>query len=105
MSAPYLTWSQARVARERARAQSSLSPAPPLTHVPSGRILKSIQFDPTSEDEPIMTFPARHSTDRVAARTYTQHGAVLVTRTPSQRELVAWSLLRCPDERVRPERR
>ena len=52
-----------------------------------------------------MTFPARHSTDRVAARTYTQHGAEPVTRRPSQRELVAWSLLRCPDQRARPERR
>jgi hypothetical protein len=49
-----------------------------------------------------MTFP---STDRLAAQTYTQHGAVPVTRRPSQRELVAWSLLRCPDDRVRPERR
>jgi hypothetical protein len=52
-----------------------------------------------------MIFPARPGTDRVAARTHTQHGAVPVTRRPSQRELVAWSLLRCPDERVRPERR
>jgi hypothetical protein len=52
-----------------------------------------------------MTFPARHSTDRAAAQTSTQHGAVPVTRRPSQRELVAWSLLRCPDDRVRPERR
>jgi hypothetical protein len=52
-----------------------------------------------------MIVPARHTTDRPAARTYTQYGAVPVTRRPSQRELVAWSLLRCPDERVRPERR
>ena len=51
-----------------------------------------------------MTFPARHSTNRVAARTYTQPGAVPVTHTPSQRELVAWSLLTYPDDRVRPER-
>jgi hypothetical protein len=51
-----------------------------------------------------MTFSARHSTDRVATRTYAHHGAVPVTRRPSQRELVAWSLLTCPDDRVRSER-
>ena len=51
-----------------------------------------------------MTFPARHSTDRVAARAYAQPGVVPVTRTPSQRELVAWSLLTCPEDRVRSER-
>jgi len=52
----------------------------------------------------IMTFPARQPTDRVAAQAYTRYGAVPVTRRPSQRELVAWSLLTCPDDRVRPER-
>ena len=51
-----------------------------------------------------MTLPARPNRDRGAARTYTRHGAVPVTRSPSQRELVAWSLLTCPDDRVRPER-
>jgi hypothetical protein len=73
-------------------------PARPLTHVPSQSILKSLQFDPSNARmNSIMTAPARHSTDRVAAPADTQHGAVPVTRRPSQRELVAWSLLTCPD--------
>jgi hypothetical protein len=46
-----------------------------------------------------MTFHARHRTNRVASQAYTRYGAVPVTRRPSQRELVAWSLLRCPDDR------
>ena len=53
----------------------------------------------------IMTLPVRHSTDRVAAQASIRHGAVPVTRRPSQRELVAWSLLRCPDERPEREQR
>jgi hypothetical protein len=28
-----------------------------------------------------------------------RHGSVPATRSPSQRDLVAWSLLRCPDDR------
>ena len=46
-----------------------------------------------------MSFHTRQRTDRLAAQAYTRHGAVPVTRRPSQRELVAWSLLRCPDDR------
>jgi hypothetical protein len=52
-----------------------------------------------------MTSPARHRTDRVTAQAYTGQGAVPVTRRPSQRELVAWSLLRCPDDRPERDRR
>ena len=52
-----------------------------------------------------MTFRALRTTDRVAAQAHTQHGAVPVTRRPSQRELVAWSLLRCPDDRPGGDRR
>jgi hypothetical protein len=74
-----------------------------LTRVPTGAILKSLQFDPLKDS--IMTFPAHQRTDRVAALAYTRHGAVPVTRRPSQRELVAWSLLRCPDDRPPQDRR
>jgi hypothetical protein len=50
-----------------------------------------------------MTFHAHHRTDRVAALEYAQHGAV--PARPSQRDLVAWSLLRCPDDRLPQDRR
>ena len=46
-----------------------------------------------------MTFKYRHRTDRNASQEYARHGAMLLARRPSQRELVAWSLLRCPDHR------
>ena len=52
-----------------------------------------------------MTFHAHHRTDRVAAVDYPRDGAVPATRTPSQRDLVAWSLLRCPDARLPQDRR
>jgi hypothetical protein len=53
----------------------------------------------------VMTFHARHRTDRVAAQASTRHGAVPVTRRPSQRELVAWSLLMFPDDDPRQDHR
>jgi hypothetical protein len=52
-----------------------------------------------------MTFHARHRTDRVASQADTRRGSVPVTHMPSQRELVAWSLLRCPDDRPGQDRR
>jgi hypothetical protein len=68
-----------------------------LTRSPTGAILKSLQFD-LVEDSSIMTFydlwqPVADAT------------AVHATRRPSQRELVAWSLLRCPDDRPPRDRR
>jgi hypothetical protein len=45
-----------------------------------------------------MTFQARQRRDSFAAQAYTRHGAPPATPRPSQRELVAWSLLRCPDD-------
>ena len=48
-----------------------------------------------------MQFQGHHRTDPVAAPVYT----VPVVRRPSQRDLVAWSLLRCPDDAPPWERR
>ncbi len=48
-----------------------------------------------------MLVEGRHRTDPVAAHAYT----VPVVRRPSQRDLVAWSLLRCPDDSPPWERR
>jgi hypothetical protein len=53
----------------------------------------------------MMTFHAHDRTDRIAAAEHARHGAVPATRTPSQRDLVAWSLLRCPDDRLPQDRR